>query len=372
MGSFKYKGHVYKTGDVVTAKLYGSLATGKLVVPSGNFAYICQNKKNGGSILADKLHNKMGYKFAWAFYKDDPGLNNYVTELKPANSNKSKPSKSNNSSKPSQTLKLVSPEKLYTKFVFSNNFTSLLPAKLIAAIFKRYETHFDRILSRDLGDDDNYESGFELFEKSKLQFVTKYPALASKMLDLFLVVVLDNWKDSSGGAESAILTKLKPILDLLKKKKLANIELSTKYKVAYRGTRLKNVHVAKFIRATKQNDWRKVVLHNQVFFAYAKKKFPYKPHRNFQSWTVDPRQALEFSSTYILAANTSKNRKDFYFDPVLFTKKINTSYSHEMETLHYGKNLSVVLAISEDDFTEYWSSDIKKIPKYDSFIQSAV
>lgn len=270
-----------------------------------------------------------------------------------------KPSKSVDDKKPPP---LPTEESLKIKVAPPFDFSKFLNTTIVKTLLSKYGSHLwlSDIATDMLWDKVKFPSSYDLYSmdtdpmfkllrSNYAEFVRLYPKITNWLVNLLLLDLLTDWKDSSEKTTVQMMLKLKPLLDSAKKINPKLVVPTNKYKVAYRGTRLKKPKLITFFKSTNVNDWVPTRIRKNVYWVYTKKKFTYQPHQEFQSWSVDEKIAQSFSDDYVLASRT--NTKDFYFDPV-YLNSVNTEYDDEYETIHYGKNLNVLLAVGSDIYND--------------------
>lgn len=185
---------------------------------------------------------------------------------------------------------------------------------------------------------------------------TMDPLLVAQGINSLITATFVSWKvNSYFGAK--VLAASAPIFVELSKT-TPEINPSTEYKFAYRGTSLDEDELDRFIEKTKTSDWKKVKIkragitlmtkgtaYYRLYTGPKGSQYLYKPHSNVQSWSVKAEVAACFGH-HVLVAPLDKT---FFFDPK-FLGNYGPSAA-EMETIHFGKQpMKVAILVNDQMF----------------------
>lgn len=257
------------------------------------------------------------------------------------------------------------------KIQYHKIFTLSELSALLDMAYKRWQDGGDTYNDNDAIDDAASNFNLNSLAISNKRFISKYPERVDQIIRYFFDSVLHQWQ---GGYEknevSELIIKLLPFLNKLKSKS-PFIQLDTnRYSVVYRGNQINGNKLASFMKRTDPSDWRRVPIGENFYFIYTVKHFPYKPHRQLQSWTIKDEIADTFAKNSILA--TKANKTDFYFNPKFFK---DSAFQNEAETIHYGTNLKVILGIEANVFemlSDVWPNRLSTMNHYSDLIKKYI
>jgi len=173
------------------------------------------------------------------------------------------------------------------------------------------------------------------------------PEVAGKVIREAVRIVLDEWQDDSNDTTAKQMMDFAPLFVEMSK---SIPGMNPTQKKAYRGTRINENKLRKFVKTTKRNDWSvQIIGIGEPYMIYTgpkKNAFVYKPNREVQSWSVSEKSASRFGNAIV-----STDLDDTFFFNPSFLHDITGGYKFEKETVHFGKYpMRVDLLISK----EYW------------------
>lgn len=194
------------------------------------------------------------------------------------------------------------------------------------------------------------------------------PEVAGKIIREAVRVVLDEWQDDSNDTTAKQMMDFAPLFVEMSK---SIPGINPTQKKAYRGTRINENKLRKFIGTTKRNDdWAVQLIGGELYVAYVgpkKNAFVYKPNREVQSWSVSEKSASRFGNVIV-----STDLDDTFFFNPSFLHGITGAFKFEKETVHFGKYpMRVDLLISKDYWLEMADSVFNKTKKYSTAIDDS-